>query len=277
MIRPVVKWAGGKTQLLDEIIKRLPQIYNRYFEPFVGGGALLFQLKPQDAVINDLNYELVCVYECLKDKELLKKLIEKLNEHEKNHSKAYFQKIRILDRTDQFKNLSKVDIAARMIYLNKSGYNGMYRVNSKGHFNVPMDNSKEKVKLYNFDNLMNIHKYFTNSNIVITNGDFEEVVKEAKIGDFVYFDPPYDTYENQKNFTSYSKQGFSKEDQKRLFEVFNRLSKTGVYVMLSNHNTDFIRELYKDYKIDVVLAKRMINSKATQRGPVEEVIIRNYE
>lgn len=277
MIRPVVKWAGGKTQLLDEIIKRLPQIYNRYFEPFVGGGALLFQLKPQDAVINDLNYELVCVYECLKDKKLLKKLIEKLNEHEKNHSKAYFQEIRILDRTDHFKNLSKVDIAARMIYLNKSGYNGMYRVNSKGHFNVPMDNSKEKVKLYNFDNLMNIHKYFTNSNIVITNGDFEEVVKEAKIGDFVYFDPPYDTYENQKNFTSYSKQGFSKEDQKRLFEVFNRLSKTGVYVMLSNHNTDFIRELYKDYKIDVVLAKRMINSKATQRGPVEEVIIRNYE
>ena len=163
-----------------------------------------------------------------------------------------------------------------MIYLNKACFNGLYRVNSKGYFNVPFG-KKDKINCFDENNFDNLFKFFKNSNQNIKNNDFENAVIEAKKGDFVYFDPPYDVLEEKQTFTSYDKNNFNKNDQIRLFKVFKELSDKGVYVMLSNHNTKFINDLYKDYNITVVQAKRMINSNAKGRGAVEEVLITNYE
>ncbi len=277
MIKPVVKWAGGKGQLLNKIHELLPKQFNHYYEPFVGGGALLFSLQPNHAFINDVNEELLSVYMCLQDKDLLEKLIDLLEIHQKNHSKEYFYHIRSLDRLDAYTNISTVEKAARMIYLNKAGFNGMYRVNNKGYFNVPIGNKKDKIRIYNLDDIYDVHNYLVENQVKITKLDFEDAVKDAKKGDFVYFDPPYDPYEGQTNFTSYSKTGFNKFEQERLYKTFKVLSDKGVYVMLSNHNTPFIQSLYKGFNIYIVPAKRMINSKAHLRGPVEEVIVTNYE
>lgn len=274
MPHPFVKWAGGKTQLLGKIIELMPKEYNTYYEVFLGGGALFFEITPSTAVINDLNGELICAYNSLKDPESYSKLIDKLAEHEKNHSEEYYYQIRTMDREEGFDRLPQYERAARMIYLNKSCFNGLYRVNSKGYFNVPFG-KKEKVTTHNAINLEKIHDYLNENDITIFNEDFENAVKTAKKGDFVYFDPPYDTW-NETTFTSYSKYEFGKEQQKQLAEVFNELSERDVYAMVSNHNTPFINNLYQNYNIHVVNAKRMINSDASGRGNVEEVIITNY-
>lgn len=274
-LKPIVKWAGGKTQLLSNIEELMPLEYNRYFEPFIGGGALFFNLKPEDAVINDFNSELVSTYLCFQDKKSYEKLVSILKLHEDNHSEDYYLQIRQLDRTEDFSKLPKEEVAGRFLYLNKACFNGLYRVNSKGYFNVP-SGKKDKVKIYDEINFKEIYHYFNRSNITVLNHDFEEVVKDAKKGDFVYFDPPYDTYDEKNSFTSYSKNGFGKDEQLRLANVFKSLNELGVNVMLSNHNTPYINELYKDFNITIVLAKRMINSKANGRGNVEEVIITNY-
>lgn len=275
-MNPVLKWVGGKRQLLNKIKELMPAEYNSYFEPFIGGGALLFNLEPKKIVINDMNSELINVYEVLSNKTYYNKLIKVLDIHQKKHSKEYYYKIRALDREDSFKTISKYEKAARIIYLNKAGFNGLYRVNSKGYYNVPFG-QKEKVNLYVKDNLDKIHDFFSNNEVKILNGDFELAVIDADKNDFVYFDPPYDTWENKDSFTSYTKDSFTKEDQIRLFNVFKALDKKGVKVMLSNHYTDFIKELYKEYKINIVEAKRLVNSKASGRGSVLEVIITNYE
>ena len=275
-IHPFVKWAGGKTQLLSTINEYLPKQINRYFEPFIGGGALLFNIQPKEAFVNDSNTDLMETFKCFKNNKLFKELKERLIEHENNHSEDYYLKIRGLDRETNYNDLPITEKAARLIYLNKACFNGLYRVNSNGFFNVP-SGKKEKVNCFDRKNFEDLHAYFMNSNIHISNVDFEEVVKDAKQGDFVYFDPPYDTWEEKASFTSYSKDNFNKEDQARLAKVFAELSNKGVYVMLSNHNTKYIRELYKDFNIRVVNAKRMINSNGTGRGNVEEVIITNYE
>jgi len=274
-LKPFVKWAGGKTQILSKIKEYMPSSYNDYYEPFVGGGALLFSLAPKTAYINDFNSELVCVYECLKNNKLYNEFLTELNNHEANHSEEYYYQVREMDRDDSFNKLSKTIRAARMVYLNKACFNGLYRVNSKGYFNVPSA-KKDKVLAYDRENMEELRKYFINSKITTSNKDFEEAVKNAKKGDFVYFDPPYDTWEDKDSFTSYSKDAFGKEEQKRLAKVFKELSDKGVYVMLSNHNTKFINELYKGFNIHVIEAKRMINSKGDGRGNVEEVIITNY-
>ncbi len=272
---PFVKWAGGKTQLLNIIKELMPEAYDTYFEPFIGGGALFFETAPKKAYINDFNSELVCVYNCFLNFTYYKKLIKELDMHEKNHSEEYYIKIKEMDREKDFYKLPIHVRAARMIYLNKTCFNGLYRVNSKGYFNVP-SGKKETVKTYDLNNFECIWNYFNNNEIAISNCDFEEAVKNAKKGDFVYFDPPYDTFEEKKSFTSYSKDNFGKCDQIRLAKLYKKLSDKGVYVMLSNHNTSFINDLYKDYNIHVINAKRNINSKGDGRGPVEEVIITNY-
>jgi DNA adenine methylase len=273
-MHPFVKWAGGKTQILDKINGLLPENWNHYFEPFVGGGALFFSLCPVSATINDFNEELVDVYRCLADDESYQKLITLLEEHEQEHSEDYYMQIRAMDRDPGFGNLPSYVRAARMVYLNKACFNGLYRVNAKGYFNVP-SGKKEKVVTFDRNNLQAIHSYFSKGGIQILQGDFEKSVESAKAGDFVYFDPPYDVYKAD-GFTAYTGTGFGPDEQKRLASVYCRLSEKGVKCLLSNHNTPLINDLYKKYKIHVILAKRMINSDASGRGDVEEVLVSNY-
>lgn len=275
-MHPFVKWAGGKTQLLEKLVALMPKEYNHYFEPFIGGGALLFHVAPKEFTINDFNSELVQAYRCLSNPSDTEKLIERLKFHQENHSEEHYYEVRSMDKSPDFLSLPIYERAARMIYLNKSCFNGLYRVNSKGFFNVP-SGKKKSVVCYEEKNVQEITDFFGKSKFEILNGDFEKAVASAKKGDFVYFDPPYDTWENKDSFTSYAKNPFGKDEQRRLADCFKSLSDKGVYAMLSNHNTDFIRELYKDFNIHVVEAKRMINSKADGRGNVEEVIITNYE
>ncbi len=274
-IRPFVKWAGGKTQILEELKASMPSKFNTYFEPFVGGGAFLFDIKPKNAVINDFNSELITVYNIFKDKKEFNKMIKKLDEHELNHSEKYYLKIREMDRKDNYNKLPKYEIGARMIYLNKSCFNGLYRVNSKGYFNVP-SGKREKVNTYDLANLKALYSYFNSNNVEILNGDFSLIEDKVKKGDFIYFDPPYDSYPDKTGFTAYTKNSFDDKEQTRLRDLYKRLSDKGAYVMLSNHNTPLINELFKDFNIRVIKAKRMINSKASGRVPVEEVIITNY-
>lgn len=272
--KPFVKWAGGKRQIIDELKKYIPDEFNTYYEPFIGGGALLFELAPKKAVINDSNAELMNVYQVLCDDSKFKKMCRVLNNYEANHSEEFFYEIRNKDKNkNTFNRLSDYTRAARTIYLNKACFNGLYRVNSKNEFNVPFG-KKSKVNTYDGNNLITVSNYLTMNDIKILNKDFEEVLKDAKKGDFVYFDPPYDSDNNI--FTSYTEEGFGKEEQRRLAKVFKELDQKGVYVMLSNHNTTLINELYKDYHIHVIEAKRNINSNGKKRGKVEEVIITNF-
>ena len=273
--KPIVKWAGGKRQLIDKLLEYMPNKYNDYFEPFIGGGALLFELMPDKATINDVNKELLAIYRCLANDNWFKLMIEDLETHERNHSEEYYYKVREMDRSPEFEILPIWKRASRAIYLNKSCFNGLYRVNNNGFFNVPFG-KKKKVQTYDKENIGLLHDYFMNGEIKILEGDFVKAVENAKEGDFVYFDPPYDPLEDKASFTSYTKFDFTKEDQKRLAELYKELSNKGVYVMLSNHNTKYINELYDGFNIHVVNAKRMINADSKGRGNVEEVIITNY-
>lgn len=273
--KPFVKWAGGKRQIIDKLKMYVPSEFNTYYEPFIGGGALLFELSPKNAVINDYNEELMNVFSCIKDETKFNKMCSELNRHEACHSEEYYYSIRNIDRDkSKFKRLADYKRAARTIYLNKACFNGLYRVNSKNEFNVPF-NGKLKINTYDGQNLGIIHSYFNFNEIKILNVDFEEAIKDAKKGDFIYFDPPYDS--EKQIFNSYTENGFDKNEQIRLAKVYKELSDKGCYVMLSNHNTILIQELYKDFNIHVIEAKRNINSNGKKRGKVEEVIITNYE
>lgn len=272
--KPFVKWAGGKRQIIDKLKQYIPDEFNTYYEPFVGGGALLFELSPKNAVINDSNKELMNVYSVLCNEEKFKKMCSVLNSYEANHSEEFFYELRNKDRNKKtFNRLSDYTRAARTIYLNKACFNGLYRVNSKDEFNVPFG-KKIKVNTYDGSNLITVSNYLTMNNVKIQCVDFEESVKTAKKGDFVYFDPPYDS--DTATFNSYTEEGFGKDEQRRLATVFKDLDERGVYVMLSNHNTILVKELYKDYHIYVIEAKRNINSNGKKRGKVEEVIITNF-
>lgn len=272
--KPFVKWAGGKRQIIDKLKQYVPDEFDTYYEPFIGGGALLFELSPKRAVINDSNKELMNVYSVLCDEVKFKKMCNVLNSYETNHSEEFFYEIRNKDRNKKtFNRLSDYTRAARTIYLNKACFNGLYRVNSKDEFNVPFG-KKSKVNTYDGSNLITVSNYLTMNDITIQCVDFEESVKTAKKGDFVYFDPPYDS--DTTTFNSYTEDGFGKEEQRRLADVFKDLDKRGVYVMLSNHNTILVKELYKDYHVHVIEAKRNINSNGKKRGKVEEVIITNF-
>ncbi len=272
--KPFVKWAGGKRSIIDKLIKLVPEEYKTYYEPFVGGGALLFELQPKKAVINDYNSELMNVYECIKDEDKFSNMCNELNKHETNHSEEYYYKIRDLDKNkEKFNKLDDYKRAARTIYLNKACFNGLYRVNSKNEFNVP-SGKKNKVNTYDGPNLGIIHCLLNFFDIKLQSIDFEESVKTAKKGDFIYFDPPYDS--DTSTFNSYTENGFGKEEQKRLAKVFKDLDKKGCYVMLSNYNTSLIKELYKGYNFHYITAQRNIGASAKNRGTVEEVIITNY-
>ncbi len=273
--KPFVKWAGGKRQIIDKLLKYAPDEFNTYYEPFVGGGALLFELSPKKAVINDCNEELINVYNVLCNEDKFKKMCNVLNNYETNHSEKFYYEIRNKDRNkSSFNRLADYTRAGRTIYLNKACFNGLYRVNSGNEFNVPFG-KKLKVNTYDGGNLIAVSNYLTMNDVKILCVDFEDAVKDAKRGDFIYFDPPYDS--DKAIFNSYTEDGFGKEEQRRLARVYKELSDKGCYVMLSNNNTSLIQELYKDFNIHVIKAKRNINSNGQKRGKVEEVIITNYE
>ena len=272
--KPFVKWAGGKRQIIDKLKKYVPEEFNTYYEPFIGGGALLFELSPRRAVINDSNDELMNVYRCLCDEDKFKKMCNVLNGYEKEHSEEFYYEIRNKDRNkSSYNRLSDYTRAARTIYLNKACFNGLYRVNRKNEFNVPFG-KKTKVNTYEGGNLITVSNYLTMNDVTILSVDFEESLKGASKGDFVYFDPPYDS--DNGTFTSYTEDGFGKEEQKRLAKVFKELDERGVYVMLSNHNTSLVNDLYKNFNIHFIDAKRNINYNGKKRGKVKEVIITNY-
>lgn len=272
--KPFVKWAGGKRQIIDKLKRYVPDEFNTYYEPFIGGGALLFELSPRRAVINDSNEELMNVYSVLCDEEKFKKMCSVLNHYEKEHCEEFYYDIRNKDRNkNAYMRLSDYTRAARTIYLNKACFNGLYRVNSKNEFNVPFG-KKERVNTYDGSNLITVSNYLTMNDVEILSVDFEESVKNAKKGDFIYFDPPYDS--ETSTFNSYTEGGFGKDEQIRLAKVFKELDSRGCYVMLSNHNTSLINDLYKNFNIHVIEAKRNINSNGKKRGKVKEVIITNF-
>lgn len=272
LVSPILKWVGGKRQLLPEIRKYLPEKITTYYEPFVGGGAVLFDILPQKAIVNDLNSELINLYQVVKDD--VEALIIDLSKHV--NEADYFYKLRSLDREPEFAQLSSVERASRIFYLNKTCYNGLFRVNQAGEFNTPFGRYKNP----NFNNpilLRAVSEYFNKSNIEFRNTDFENAVKGIRKGAFVYFDPPYDPVSDSANFTGYAKDGFDRNEQIRLKRLCDKLDARGIKFLLSNASTEFIHELYKDYKIEVIKAKRAINSKGDARGEVNEVLVRNYE
>jgi DNA adenine methylase len=272
LAQPFLKWAGGKRQLLPEIRKYIPKKISTYYEPFIGAGAVFFDIQPKRAVINDVNNELVNVYECIKNH--ADELIDDLKKHE--NDSEYFYSIRDLDRQPEYKKLTPIERASRIIYLNKTCYNGLFRVNSQGQFNVPFGKYKNP-QIVNEIVIKAVHNYLSSSEVKITNSDFEMVLETAKKGDFVYFDPPYDPVSDTSSFTGYSLDGFSKDDQKRLKYVFVELDKRGCKVLLSNSATDFIKDLYEGFHIEIVSASRNINANASGRGKIDEVLVRNYE
>ena len=272
-IAPFIKWAGGKRQLLAQIRERMPESFNNYYEPFVGGGAVIFDLLPTSAVINDINKALVNAYRqiCNATDEFLKKLNE-LDETMWEDGKEYYYSLREHYNDKLMKEEFDVELAALFVFINKHCFNGLYRVNGKGLFNVPYNNSRNSSCDENTIRAIAVYL----KNVTILEGDFQAACQNAKKGDFVFIDSPYAPL-NPTSFESYTKEGFDIESHKRLADLYDELTSRGCYCMLTNHNTELINELYgnKGYKIDVVSVKRMINSDATNRVG-EEVIICNY-
>ncbi len=271
-VSPVVKWVGGKRQLLEDLIPLFPKRISSYCEPFLGGGAVLFQLQPKVAYVNDINFELIQMYEVIRDH--VEELIAALEGHP--NEEEHFYLVRDWDRNkEQYSQFSKIEKAARIIYLNKTCYNGLFRVNQAGEFNTPFGHYK-KPNIVNAVTLRAVSRYFQKAEITFTSTDYEKVLSQIKKGTFVYLDPPYDPVSDTANFTGYAKGGFGRPEQIRLRECCDGLNRRGIKFLLSNSATDFIKEQYHTYQITVVKAKRAINSNAAGRGHVDEVIIRNY-
>jgi len=266
-----VKWAGGKKQLLEQFKPFFPKEVKRYFEPFVGGGAVAFYVmkhhKPQEVYLSDINEELTNCLNVIRDD--VESLIKDLTKLKKLHNKETYLKMRAEDP----KLLSNLTRATRFIYLNKTCFNGLYRVNSKGEFNVPIG-SYNNPSIVNEKELKEISQLLKNA--TIQTAQFHETIREAKKGDFIYFDPPYYPLNKTSSFTTYTKDKFLEKEQEHLAKVFKELDKKGCKVMLSNSDTNFIKDLYKDYNISIVKATRMINCDATKRGKINEVVITNY-
>lgn len=274
-MKPFTKWVGEKRQLLKPILELLPDKYNHYYELFIGGGAVLFELAPNQASINDRNAELILAYNVIKHN--VEELIVELKKHALNNNKDYYLDIRSMDRDARINGLTDVERAARLLYMLRVCFNGLYRVNSKNQFNVPYGSYKNP-KIVDEDNLREVSAYLNKHNVTITNLDFEEASKNITKGDLVYLDPPYAPLSKTESFTSYTADGFSSNDQVRLRDLFIELTNRGAYVILSNSSANLVYELYQPYakQIIEVDATRMINSKASNRGAVKEVLITNF-
>jgi DNA adenine methylase len=273
LVAPVLKWVGGKRQLLGTLTPLLPQRITTYCEPFVGGGALLFDLQPNTAYVNDINGDLIRVYNVIKSD--VESLITTLQEY-KNES-DFFYAVRGWDRDkEKYSSLSDVQKAARILYLNKTCYNGLFRVNNAGEFNSPFGNYRNP-NIVNAPTLRAVSSYLNTATVHLSSLDYAEVLKTLPKGTFVYLDPPYDPVSDTSSFTGYSKGGFNRDDQIRLRECCDDLNARGLKFMLSNSATDFIKEQYSAYHVTIVQAKRAVNSDSTKRGEVDEVVVRNYE
>ena len=269
---PVVKWVGGKRQLLPQILPLIPKRMTAYCEPFLGGGAVLFALQPKRALVNDLNQDLITVYRVIKEN--ADALIEHLSRHE--NTPEYFYRIRDLDRDKEaYAALSDVEKASRLLYLNKTCYNGLFRVNASGAFNSPYGHYR-RPNIVNEQTIRGVSRYFNSCDITFFSGDFAAVLEQVPEGGFVYLDPPYDPVSDTASFTGYNKGGFGREEQVRLKECCDALTARGVKFLLSNSATPFIRELYGSYRVSIVQARRAVNSVASRRGAIEEVLVRNY-
>ena len=273
-IAPVFKWGGGKRQLLDDILPLIPA-HTRYYEPFIGGAAVLFGLQPKNAIINDFNEELINTYITIRDNP--KALITELEQHKANNSVEYFYEVRAWDRDkDAYAELSNIKRAARTLYLNKTCFNGLYRVNKQGFFNTPCGKYKNP-DIVNAEKIMAIHEYLSKNKVVIKHGDYKEALKGIRKGAFVYFDPPYMPPENgDETFTSYTVDGFGPDKQIELKELCDKLTVRGVKFMLSNSSCSFIKDLYKDYDIKIVSARRNVSADTAKRILIDEVLVRNY-
>ena len=270
-IYPCIKWAGGKTQILDEIKSRLPERYNRYFEPFIGSAAVLFAIQPEEAYVNDYNDQLVNLYLQLRDN--VEAVITLLAEYGSvDCTKEFYYRIRESFNEKISNGQLDYEAAAMFIYINKHCFNGLYRVNGKGLFNVPW-NQRTDGKSAEPDNLRSISNYL--KQVKFSQGDFEVFCEDVKSGDFVYFDSPYVPESSTADFTSYTAGGFTYDDHVRLAKLYERLSERGALLMLSNNDVPLVHELYGKYNIAPLEVKRMINSKADNRKG-REVIITNY-
>ena len=274
--KPFVKWAGGKRQLLAELEKNFPKQFGTYFEPFLGGGAVLFDLlakKPNlKCSVSDLNSDLVLAYVTIRDK--LGRLIESLENHSKNYHKDstdYYYEVRKQEPKTQIEKVS------RLLFLNKTCFNGLYRVNSKGKFNVPLGRYTNP-NIVNRENLTTASKFLQSEKIKISCRDFESILKDAKKGDFVYFDPPYQPVSDTANFTSYTHRDFTEDDLQRLADLANQLNSKGVHVLLSNSNTKIVKKIFssKKWKVKEIAVNRAINSNSQKRTGHKEVLIKNY-
>lgn len=272
-MNPFVKWAGGKKQLLPRLMEHVPEHYDRYYEPFIGGGAFLLDLQPQIATINDVNEQLLNVYIQLQtDVEALIAMINELDSIECD--KEHYMRMRERYNKKIASGELDTECAALMIWINKHCFNGLYRVNGKGLFNVPYNN-KATGSSIDEDNLRAIAHFLSSSDVTILHGDFESACETVRSGDFVYFDSPYVPVSETANFTDYTKDGFSYEDHKRLASLFRELDKRGAMIMLSNHNVPLVHKLYEGFRIEEISVRRAINSDASKRVG-KEVIITNY-
>ena len=274
LAQPFLKWAGGKRQLLPAIKEYLPKKFTQYYEPFVGAGAVLFSLQPKKSVINDTNSELIKCYRVIKDNP--EELLKLCQEHREKNSKEYFYSLREQDRRDDFKDRSPQERAARIIYLNKTCFNGLFRVNSNGQFNVPYGNYSNPV-IADPAVIRSVSAYLNQRDVRILEGDFAKAVSTARKGSFIYFDPPYHPISDTSSFTGYSVNGFGEKEQIRLKEVCDKLTERGCQVLVSNSSASFIQELYSDSKYEIVEVKatRAINAVGSKRGRINELLIYN--
>ena len=272
-IAPIVKWAGGKRQLLPTLQSHLPKGWQEtpYCEPFLGGGALLWALQPRRAVVGDLNAELMNMYRVVRDTphELVSHLGQHLNTSE------YFYQLRMQDRDPNFASRSPLERASRFIYLNKTCYNGLFRVNNAGEFNSPYGRYKHP-NIVNRENILAVSHYLNHAEVTLTHGDYQEVLEQLPATAFVYLDPPYHPLSDTSSFTGYVQGGWKASDQERLRDACRALHRRGVRFMQSNSDTPLIRSLYEEFELTTVQAVRAVNSKGTGRGAVSELIIRNY-
>ena len=271
-ILPILKWAGGKRQLLPDIIPLVPQTFKTYYEPFLGAGAVLLELQPQKAIVNDANTELINVYKVIKEQP--NELIELLKEYDNKHCSEFYYQIRGIDRDQiKFQSLSNLAKAARTIYLNRTCYNGLYRVNKKGFFNTPMGRNSS-IQIVNEKGILEISEYINNSNIIFMNGNYREALETITQQDFVFLDPPYYPM-NKASFLRYDSSSFGIAEQHELKEICDDLNRRGINFIQTNSECNEIRELYSNYNIIEVDVRRCINAKVTGRRG-KELIICNY-
>lgn len=266
-----VKWAGGKGQLIAQYARFFPSRVDSYLEPFLGSGAVYFYIRqrfnPRKAILSDINAEIINAFQVVKDS--CDELASRLNKLREMNSKEHYYEIRKLDPL----TLDRVDRAARLIYLNKTCYNGLYRVNSKGQFNVPFGNYK-KPSIFDSKTLRKASLLLKDAELRVMT--FEDVLGWAEKDDFVYFDPPYFPLSRTADFTAYNKETFGRNQQEKLARVFGKLDSRGCLVMLSNSDHEFVRNLYKDYRVNTVKARRAINCIGGKRGKINELLITNY-